>query len=74
MVLNELGEKLQKTMSKLLRAHQIDQRAVEALVNEITAALEEADVNQDILQQLKQRITKQVIDNASHENLQQFVT
>ena len=74
MVLNELGEKLQKTMSKLLRAHQIDQRAVEALVNEITAALEEADVNQEILQQLKQRITKQVIDNASHENLQQFVT
>ena len=70
MVLNELGEKLQKTMSKLLRAHQIDQRAVEALVNEITAALEEADVNQEILQQLKQRITKQVIDNASHENLQ----
>ena len=58
MVLNELGERLTKAMSKLLRSSQVDQKAVGLLVDEITSALEEADVNATILQQLKQRITK----------------
>ena len=45
MVLNELGEKLSKIMAKLMRSRAIDKTAVDALVNEITQALEEADVN-----------------------------
>ncbi|CAL6002711.1 Signal_recognition particle 54 [Hexamita inflata] len=74
MVLNELAEKLTKAMAKIIRTTKVDQKVVESLVNEITSALEEADVNQDILSGLRSKITKRIIDHGEDEHLQQYLT
>lgn len=60
MVLADLGARLHGALNQLARAPVIDEKAVDALLKELCAALLEADVNVKLVSQLRTKVKAKV--------------
>mmetsp|Transcript_50938 Transcript_50938/g.65231 ORF Transcript_50938/g.65231 Transcript_50938/m.65231 type:complete len:512 (+) Transcript_50938:56-1591(+) len=80
MVLQELGQKLERAIKKLQSTTLVDEEVVNQLLNEISKALLEADVNIRMVSQLKQAIKLRInledapAGNNRRKMIQQAVT